>query len=130
MMLDDKGGKLEAELLADEGSDYVRLLKATTSKPSASVLAAIPTSMEYIMSMSVHGDLVVGLQHAHLAIGANDEAQCVETVAHGHAVLDLAQIGQFLLQERGVLAVQVSSALNHLAGSGLEFVDERGVRAC
>ncbi|MBQ2235983.1 MAG: DUF4836 family protein, partial [Muribaculaceae bacterium] len=31
VMLDDKGGKLEAELLADEGSDYVRLLKATTS---------------------------------------------------------------------------------------------------
>lgn len=61
VMLDDKGGKLEAELLADEGSDYVRLLKATTSKPSASVLAAIPNSMEYIMSMSVHGDKFVAL---------------------------------------------------------------------
>ena len=58
---DDKGLHLTAHLDADENSDYVRLLNTTLSKPGDKVLAAIPSSMEYIMSMSVRGDRFVNL---------------------------------------------------------------------
>lgn len=54
--------ELDANIQADANSEYVTLLSRTLSQPNSRVLKAIPNSMDYIVSMSVHGDQLVQLK--------------------------------------------------------------------
>ena len=48
--------------IADENSDYLKLMNITIAKPDAEFLKIIPESMDYILSMSVKGEQFVQLE--------------------------------------------------------------------
>ena len=53
---------ITTRIIADEGSDYNKLLEATMAPADATFLKAIPNSMDYIITMSVKGNNFVKLQ--------------------------------------------------------------------
>ncbi len=53
---------ITTRIIADQGSDYNKLLEATMAPADATFLKAIPNSMDYIITMSVKGNNFVKLQ--------------------------------------------------------------------
>ena len=62
LTLNDGTADLTTHIIADEGSDYNKLLDATMAQADATFLKAIPNSMDYIITMSVKGGNFVKLQ--------------------------------------------------------------------
>lgn len=63
-----EGAKLEANVKADDNSDYLKLLDATMSKPDPSFLKVIPTSMNYILSLSLKGENLMKLDQIRKSV--------------------------------------------------------------
>ena len=61
LRLEERQATLETTIIADENSEYLTLMKTLTAAPDASVLKAVPNSMDYTVSMSVHGAQFVQL---------------------------------------------------------------------
>ena len=57
----DDSVAVKTHFIADEGSDYLKLMNATMAKPDAEFLKVIPNSMDYIMAMSVKGENFIEL---------------------------------------------------------------------
>lgn len=62
LMLNEKTADLTTQIIADENSDYNKLLNITLADADPSFLKAIPNSMDYIVVMSVKGGNFVKLQ--------------------------------------------------------------------
>lgn len=60
--LDQDMARLTTHIVADEASDYNKLLDQTLTDADAKFLKAIPNSMDYIVTMSVKGQQFVQLQ--------------------------------------------------------------------
>lgn len=67
--LNDDAANLTTRIIADEGSDYNKLLNATLADADAAFLKAIPNSMDYIITMSVKGNNFVKLQQIQQLVG-------------------------------------------------------------
>ena len=61
LRLEERQATLETTIIADENSEYLTLMRTLTAAPDASVLKAVPNSMDYTVSMSVHGAQFVQL---------------------------------------------------------------------
>ncbi|MDO4510245.1 MAG: DUF4836 family protein [Bacteroidales bacterium] len=61
MNFQPEGAMIEACIKADAKSDYCTLLEATMAKADASFLKVIPTSMNFILSLSVKGENLMKL---------------------------------------------------------------------
>ena len=61
LTLNEKDADLETHFKVSESSDYIKLMNATMSSPDSKVLKVIPSSMDYVLSMSVKGDQLVQL---------------------------------------------------------------------
>ena len=61
LRLEERQATLETTIIADENSEYLALVNTLTAAPDASVLKAVPNSMDYTVSMSVHGAQFVQL---------------------------------------------------------------------
>ncbi len=61
LTLNERDADLETHFKVGESSDYIKLMNATMSNPDAKVLKVIPSSMDYVLSMSVKGDQLVQL---------------------------------------------------------------------
>lgn len=62
IMFEHDRANITTHIIADDNSDYNKLLHTTLAQADASFLKAIPNSMDYIISMSVKGDSFVKLQ--------------------------------------------------------------------
>lgn len=69
LTLNEKAAELETHFKVKEGSDYLRLMTATMSAPDAKVLKVIPSSMDYVLSMSVKGSQLVQLPQIEQLLG-------------------------------------------------------------
>lgn len=67
--LNETSADLTTRVIADENSDYNKLLTTTLADADAGFLKAIPNSMDYIVTMSVKGESFVGLQQIQQLIG-------------------------------------------------------------
>lgn len=63
-----EGAKFEANVKADDNSDYFKLLDATMAKADASFLKVIPMSMNYIFSISVNGENLMKLDQIRKSV--------------------------------------------------------------
>ncbi len=68
MNFEKEGAKFEAYIKADAQSDYLKLLDATMAKADASFLKVIPTSMNYIVSMSLNGENLMKLDQIRKSV--------------------------------------------------------------
>ena len=64
----DTAVTVTTKVIADENSDYKQLLTSLLAAPSADYLKAIPSSMEYIVEMSVQGEQFVALPQVALML--------------------------------------------------------------
>lgn len=62
MKFSAEGATLQAQVKADDSSDFVTLLQATQSAPDSTFLQAIPNSMDFVMSVSVNGSQLAKLE--------------------------------------------------------------------
>ena len=67
--LNEASADLTTRIIADENSDYNKLLTTTLAGADANFLKAIPNSMDYIVAMSVKGGNFVKLQQIQQLIG-------------------------------------------------------------
>lgn len=63
-----EGAKLDANIKADDKSDYAKLFDATITNADASVLKVIPVSMNFIVSISVKGENLMKLDQVKKSI--------------------------------------------------------------
>ena len=52
---------LQANILADDSSDFMKLMNTVLAKPSSDFLKAVPVSMNHILSISVNGNQLASL---------------------------------------------------------------------
>lgn len=55
MKLNEDHATLNTHFIVDENSDYLKLMKATITKPDSEFLKVIPNTMNYVVAMSVNG---------------------------------------------------------------------------
>ena len=67
--LNEASADLTTRIIADENSDYYKLLPTTLAGADANFLNAIPNSMDFIVAMSVKGGNFVKLQQIQQLIG-------------------------------------------------------------
>ena len=65
---ENEGAKLEANIKADDHSDYIKLFDATLAKADAGFLKVMPVAMNYIFSISLKGENLLQLSQVKKSI--------------------------------------------------------------
>lgn len=65
---ENEGAKLEANIKADDHSDYIKLFDATLAQADAGFLKVMPVSMNYIFSISLKGENLLQLSQVKKSI--------------------------------------------------------------
>lgn len=108
---------VNTQFIVDENSDYMKLINSTTGAPDAEFLNVMPSSMEYIMGMSVKGKQFVQLAQirqllkafARLPyIGRLDLAQMLSTI-DGPVAVGLARDPNLEGEWNAVIAARCSA---------------------
>lgn len=101
-----EGATLQAQLQADENSDFVTLLSTSLSKPDNEFLKAMPNSMKYIFSISVKGDKIMEM----------DQIKKSLNVLNNFPALEALNIKDIVKTIDGPLAIGVSPS--YMYGDG------------